>query len=231
MYAYIKVCDDITANINSGYLKPDEKLLTEKEMCTKYAVSISTIRKSMYYLRDKGLIYSKRGSGYYVTRERGSFSKFEHPSLSKLGTDQLIETEVLAFNIKRANLKAAKALKVKVNTIIYEIIRKRTNNQNLSLIEYSLIPVSLCPDLLEDDARISLNKVYFANGYDRVKVLNKLMWFNLEELGVFEIVGDEVRDAKFNIERKLELLDGKIIEYSMILVFESELNFDYIHLY
>lgn len=231
MYAYIRVCDDITEKIKLGKIKPDEKLPTEKEMCDKYEVSISTVRKSMYYLRDKGLIYSKRGSGYYVSHKKPEYSNLQRPSLSKLGTEEGAETEILSFQIRRASLQEAKTLKIKANAIIYEIIRKRVMNGKLNMIEMNLVPVALIPNLLEEEAKVSLNKVYLDNQIERVKVKNKLTWFDQDTINQFKITSFNQKDIKFNLERKLELLDGKVIEYSKMIIFEHELNFEYVHLY
>lgn len=231
MYAYIKICDDIIDEIAAGKLAADQKLLTEKEMCEKYQVSVSTIRKAMYYLRDKGLIYSKRGSGYYVSQKKPEYSNLQRPSLSKLGTELGAETEVLSFKIRRANLHEAKNLKIKVNTIIYEIIRKRVMNGSLNMIEINLIPVELIPDLLEEEAKVSLNKAYLNNNIERINVKNKLMWFDQETIESFKLTDFDEEAIKFNLERRLELLDGKVIEYSKMIIFEQALNFEYIHLY
>lgn len=231
MYAYIKLCDDIIDDIAKGKLKADQKLLTEKEMCDKYEVSVSTVRKAMYYLRDKGLIYSKRGSGYYISQKKPEYSNLQRPSLSKLGTEPGAETEVLSFKIRRATLQEAKNLKIKVNTIIYEIIRRRSMNGTLNMYEINLIPVELIPDLLEEDAKVSLNKAYLNNNIERINVKNKLLWFDEASLESFSHIDYVPEDVKFNLERRLELLDGKVIEYSKMLIFEEALNFEYVHLY
>lgn len=231
MYAYIRVCEDLIAKIKSGILQSNDKLPTEKEMCETYQVSISTVRKSMYYLRDKGLIYSKRGSGYYVAEKRPDHSNLQQPSLSKLGTNANIKTEIVKFEVRRASLQDAKQLKIKVNELVYEIIRKRLVNDELYMIEINLIPVGLIPDLLESQAINSLNQAYVANNIERVKVKNNLMWFDSGTIEKFKITSFNDEDVKFNLVRKLELLDGDVVEYSQILIFADNLNFEYIHLY
>lgn len=231
MYAYIRVCERISHDIENHVYKPDQKLPTEREMCEEFDVSISTIRKSMYYLRDKGLIYSKRGSGYYVSKQHVTLSNFEGPSLSKLGINKNVKTKLVSFNIRRANLKEAKEMKIKANTIIYEIKRIRYVKDKLSQIEYTLIPVGICPDLVEEQAELSLNKVFVENGNDRVNVSNKLVKFNEQDFESFEDISFDINEVNFNLIKKLEILDGTIIEYSKILVFDNELNYEYIHLY
>ncbi len=229
MYAYIKVCDSIIEDLNSGKYSPDQKLPTEREMCEKFDVSISTVRKAMYYLRDKGLIYSKRGSGYYVTRKQDMTSSLERPSLSNLGTDSNVQSEMHSFQIRRCNITEARDLKIKVNSIIYEIKRIRRIKGRISTVEYTLIPVEQVPDLLEEDAMDSLNKAYVNNGIERVKVSNSLVHFS--DFSCFKSMGASPQDANFNLVRRLEKLDGKVIEYSKVLVFDDKLSYEYVHLY
>lgn len=231
MYAYIRICDDLTAKINDGKVKCDEKLPTEKEMCEVYNVSISTVRKAMYYLRDKGLIYSKRGSGYYVAKKQPGNTNLQQPSLSQQGTSNNVATKIISFQIRRANLQEAKNLKIKANARVYEIVRERYINQQLYMIEINLIPVALIPNLDVDQAKRSLNKVYTDNQIKRIKVKNKLMWFEQSTIEQFKLTTVEEQTVKFNIERKLELLNGGVVEYSRILIFDDHLNFEYIHVY
>lgn len=231
MYAYLKICESVTTDIEQGLLIEDQKLPTEQEMCKQFDVSISTVRKAMYNLRDKGLIYSTRGSGYYVSKKQPEYSNLQRPSLSKLGSEPSAQTEVINFQIRRCNITEASNLKIKVNSIIYEIIRKRSMGGKLNMLELNLVPVDVAPDLLKQDAMVSLNKVYLDNHIERIKVRNKLVWFTPEQLAVFDCAKYNSDQVKFNLERKLELLNGKVIEYSQMLIFEEELNFEYVHLY
>lgn len=229
MYAYLKVCESIINDLENGKFQPDQKLPTEREMCEQFDVSISTIRKAMYYLRDKGLIYSKRGSGYYVTRKVEGTSSLERPSLSNLGLDSNVQSEMHSFQIRRCNITEARDLKIKVHSIIYEIRRIRRVKGRISSVEYTLIPVEQVPNLLEEDAMISLNKAFVKNGIERVKVTNKLVHF--DDFNNFKNMGLDYNKVNFNMIKRLEKLDGKIIEFSKILIFDQELNFDYVHLY
>lgn len=69
----------IAEDIQSGKYKPGYPLPTEKDLRKKYKVSITTVKKAMNRLRERGYVDRKQGSGTYV---RENQSSFEHNILN-----------------------------------------------------------------------------------------------------------------------------------------------------
>ncbi len=67
---YQKVIDWITENIDSGVLKPGEKIPSENELCNRFDLSRQTIRHAIAKMTEDGLLESRRGSGTYVADQR-----------------------------------------------------------------------------------------------------------------------------------------------------------------
>lgn len=61
-----QICDQISACIATGEFPPDAKLLSVREVAVKAGVNPNTVQKSFEQLESKGLIYSIRGSGWFV---------------------------------------------------------------------------------------------------------------------------------------------------------------------
>ncbi len=61
-----QICDQISAVIASGEFPPDSKLLSVREVAVKAGVNPNTVQKSFEQLEQNGLIYSIRGSGWFV---------------------------------------------------------------------------------------------------------------------------------------------------------------------
>jgi GntR family transcriptional repressor for pyruvate dehydrogenase complex len=65
-----KLADTVAARLEQlileGSLRPDEKLLPERELSQKLEVSRPTLRDALKMLERKGLVYSVRGSGTHV---------------------------------------------------------------------------------------------------------------------------------------------------------------------
>ncbi|MBF8187300.1 winged helix-turn-helix transcriptional regulator [Nonomuraea sp. K274] len=63
---YVRVAEHLAARIESGDLRPGQKLPPERELATEYGVAYHTIRKAMQILRDRHMIASVHGRGTFV---------------------------------------------------------------------------------------------------------------------------------------------------------------------
>lgn len=79
-----EVADLLRAKIESGELRPGEKLPSEKNLLAEYDISITTLRKVLDTLRSEGLIVSRQGAGVTV-RE---FRPLRRPSIQRLTSEQ-----------------------------------------------------------------------------------------------------------------------------------------------
>jgi len=61
-----QICEDISVAIAKGELKKDEKLNSVREVALALNVNPNTVQKAYEQLEAQGLIYSQRGSGWYV---------------------------------------------------------------------------------------------------------------------------------------------------------------------
>lgn len=61
------IVTDIKNQIESGILKPGDKIESENELSVKYALSRQTVRHSIAVLEEEGLVRKVKGSGTYVT--------------------------------------------------------------------------------------------------------------------------------------------------------------------
>ncbi len=61
-----QICDQISALIASGEFPPDSRLLSVRDIAVKAGVNPNTVQKSLEHLEQNGLIYSIRGSGWFV---------------------------------------------------------------------------------------------------------------------------------------------------------------------
>jgi GntR family transcriptional regulator len=64
---YIRIADEITAEIQAGTIKPGEKLPSIAELVVKYEVSSSTIQMAYIRLEAIRIIRRHQGKGVFVT--------------------------------------------------------------------------------------------------------------------------------------------------------------------
>jgi DNA-binding GntR family transcriptional regulator len=68
-YMYELVADHIEARIRAGEIPPGARLPGEQALRQEYGIALSTVRKAMGLLRDRGLITTRPAKGSYVRRE------------------------------------------------------------------------------------------------------------------------------------------------------------------
>ena len=68
-YMYEQVADHIEARIRAGEIPLGAKLPGEQALRQEYGIALSTVRKAMGLLRDRGLITTRPAKGSFVRRE------------------------------------------------------------------------------------------------------------------------------------------------------------------
>lgn len=71
-YLYRQVIDLIAGNLESGTLKPGDRLPSLRRMSERIGVSIPTVRQAYLELERQRRIESRPQSGYYVRGDRKS---------------------------------------------------------------------------------------------------------------------------------------------------------------
>lgn len=66
---YLQICDAICEQILSGGLKPDERIPSVREYGADIGVNPNTIMRSYEKLTNEGIIYNKRGIGYFISAD------------------------------------------------------------------------------------------------------------------------------------------------------------------
>ena len=69
-----QVIDDITAQIESGQLRPGDRLPSTAELRAQYGVSITVVRNAVQWLKAKGLVEGLSGVGVFVVEHDGGAS-------------------------------------------------------------------------------------------------------------------------------------------------------------
>lgn len=89
---YLQICDAICEQILSGELRPDERIPSVREYGADIGVNPNTIMRSYEKLTGDGIIYNKRGIGYFISPDakdivletlRKEFLENELPAIRK----------------------------------------------------------------------------------------------------------------------------------------------------
>jgi len=66
-YVYVQLANAIAAQIESGRLQPGARLPGERELAEQYRVSVTSARRAVEDLRERGLARTLHGRGTFIT--------------------------------------------------------------------------------------------------------------------------------------------------------------------
>ena len=66
---YLQIADRIGDQILSGALTPEGKVPSVRELAAEIEVNANTVARTYDHLQQNGIIYTKRGLGYFVSPE------------------------------------------------------------------------------------------------------------------------------------------------------------------
>jgi GntR family transcriptional regulator len=66
---YLQIADQLCENILLNRWKPGDRIPSVREMAVSIEVNPNTVMRTFNYLQDKGIIFNKRGIGYFVTED------------------------------------------------------------------------------------------------------------------------------------------------------------------
>ena len=148
---YYQIRKYLLARVRSGALKSGQLIPSEFEISEHFGVSRMTARQAIKSLCDLGVAYSQRGKGTFV-----SGIKFEKDFRQVLSfTEEMRKrgwrprTKTLSFAVAPARGEAAEALHLGRKEKVISLRRVRYANSSPMGVEWSRIPLRLCPDIFE----------------------------------------------------------------------------------
>jgi len=64
---YLQIADQLCENILLNKWNPGDRIPSVRELAVSIEVNPNTVMRTFNYLQDKGIIYNKRGIGYFVS--------------------------------------------------------------------------------------------------------------------------------------------------------------------
>lgn len=158
--AHMRIADWLERLISSHALAPGDKLPAEVEIATALGVSRMTLRQALSTVEAKGLVDRRRGrfGGSFVATPR---FEFDHAGLPGF-TEQMrrIHVEagatVLRACTRRAHADVRRALALKRDGAVHEVLRARSADGEPIVLEETYVPAALFPSLLSADLTGSL---------------------------------------------------------------------------
>jgi GntR family phosphonate transport system transcriptional regulator len=107
-------------DIHAGHYADGEKMPTEAELARRFSVNRHTVRRALGLLRDDGFVFSKKGSGVFVTSKNATYRIGKRTRFSQnISADSVPSRQITSVETRHAtNLEAGK-LALKTSDIVH----------------------------------------------------------------------------------------------------------------
>lgn len=156
---YLEVYSTILKRIETKVYKVNDKIPSEVELMEAFQASRDTIRKALQLLQQQGYILKNKGKASTVLNVNTYAFPFSGITSFKelaqtLGDD--VTTDVLACHLIVANEAIANKLNVKLQELVWEVIRVRTIARERIICDIDYLNATLVPNLTTAIAQNSL---------------------------------------------------------------------------
>jgi GntR family transcriptional regulator len=151
---YFRVKQAMLEQLAQGTWAPGAVIPSETELCQRFAVSRTTVRKAVSDLANEGRLTVVQGKGTFVAtpklEERFVQRAFGiHEDMARRGIT--LTTQVLRQEVTEASREVARRLDLRVGESVHLIVRLRFVEREPILLSTTYVPYSLCPDLTSQD--------------------------------------------------------------------------------
>lgn len=210
------IAEIIRADIADGIYKPSEKLPTEAEFVERFKVNRHTVRHALSSLSEDGIVYSKQGSGVFVSTSPAKYEIGKRVRFHQYidGEGHKAKKQTLHFETRVATKEEAKALRIKTNELVHIHEAIAFINDEPAAHSISAYPASKLPNLL--------NKLVETNSVTAAMKSCGIKDYYRMETRLTAVLSNATTALHLNLKSGAPLLrslalncdpDGNIIEY------------------
>lgn len=219
MHKYEQVAQAIRDRIQDGTYTLKSALPDQMQLCKEFEASRITIKRALNLLIEEGYLYSRQGSGTYVMKnalaKNELDSRFDvYTGLTDQLSDQIVTSKVIQFVIRNPAEDEADKLLLTEEDFIYDIQRVRYVDGEEYLIEHTLMPVDVIPDVTKKVLAGSIYS-YIQNTLGlKIGGLNRRITAERPDALDQEYLFCTKEDPVLQVEQVVHLIDGTPFEYS-----------------
>ncbi len=146
---YVQIAENLLDRIESGELKPGQRLPPERELSETLQVNRMTLRNALHVLEMQGLLVRQQGAGTFVgepkiERQASQLVPFTQGMRRRGYTPG---AKVITLERRPVEASAARELKLRVSAPVYFVRRLRMLNREPVMLETFMLPVAGFPKL------------------------------------------------------------------------------------
>ena len=94
---YIQLVQQLEIYIISGKIQPGERLLSVRDLALQFRVNPNTMQKALVSLEEKGLVFTERTNGKFVTEDRELIDKYKKEYADELSKKFFSSMEEIGY--------------------------------------------------------------------------------------------------------------------------------------
>lgn len=149
-----QLADYLKHQIQSGVLKPGDKMIGENDIAELLKISRTTVRLSLNRLVEEGLIVRQRGKGSYIAEPklRRNINYLYNFTENILRSGSVPSSNVLRCSTESANEKIKEKLRLSAaEQSVFVLERLRIAGLEPLIVEHTYIPYYLCQGIEQTD--------------------------------------------------------------------------------
>ena len=207
---YHQLEEYIKQQIETGILKEEAVIPSEREYAERFQISRMTVRQAINNLVSEGYLKRQKGRGTFVNKKK---VEQELQGMTSFTEDMLARgmnpsSTLLSFQIIPADCNTAMDLRIKENDSVYKIKRIRLADGAPMALETAYIPVEIVPGLTEENSNLSLYQYIEEHLSLSISEATQEIEASVADKHATENLGINIGDPILLIERISYLTDG-----------------------
>lgn len=153
MPKYQEIADTLRTRIQNHTYPPDSLLPNQIDLVAEFGVSRMTIKKAIGILAMEGLVYAQRGAGTkilnhpFLKKDTTALTVYEGLSTEMGKTGRKLVSQVIDFQVEFPDQITQEKLMLTESQPVYKIVRLRILEDQPFILEHTMMPVHLVPNL------------------------------------------------------------------------------------
>jgi len=152
---YLQLVNSIEAQINSGDLKPGQRIPSENDFCEMYGISRITVRQAMHDLATRGKVIRVKGRGSFIPKyvARKPFDGLTGFSKEvKYIYNKISYSKVLCMEVIKPEEKTSQTLGLKNDEAVIKLQRARyITDIGIAGVDTRFLPLARFKNLMQED--------------------------------------------------------------------------------
>ena len=225
--AYAQLANILRRQIAEGAFRPGDQLPSEAQLCRRYGISPMTVRRSINYLSDQGVVNTEQGRGTFVRPLELSTATFDLQELRDLfGDESNTDVKLLDVRVVSADERTARKLSISVGAPTIYLRRLFTRDRQPIFYHRAYLIYDPARPIVEAEMDVTSLRGLFSHGDNtllkRGQLTIEATLVNQEEA---ELLNAPLPSAAFYLEHLFYDFQDRPISWGWFIFLADHLRF------